>query len=50
MPHFQGSIASLASSSEWARDRHGDFAGRMGAAIQKATESHQAERDAKRST
>jgi limonene 1,2-monooxygenase len=50
MPHFQGSNASLAESSRWARSRHGDFQGQMGAAIQKATESHQAERDAKRAT
>jgi limonene 1,2-monooxygenase len=48
MPHVQGSAASLQASSRWARERHDQFQGQMGAAITKAAEAHKAEREARK--
>ncbi len=47
VPHFQGTLASLEGSRDWAAENRPEFIGAVGGAIMQAITDHHAERDAK---
>jgi limonene 1,2-monooxygenase len=48
MPRFQGSLASLEESRDWAAENRPEFIGAVGGAIMQAITDHNAEREAKK--
>jgi limonene 1,2-monooxygenase len=47
IPHFQGTLGSLAASRDWAAENRPEFIGAVGGAIMQAISDHHAEREAK---